>query len=42
MKSISSTDESFKWKPPGQDAAIDEESDTESKVSGSQLVDSCL
>ena len=42
MQSISSTDNSFKWKPPAADGNIDEESDTESKVSGSQLVDSCL
>ncbi|KAI0234240.1 Catenin delta-2 [Lamellibrachia satsuma] len=43
MNSISSTDESFHWRPPPRSAQIDEEeSDTDSKVSGSQLVDSCL
>ncbi|KAI8513134.1 Plakophilin-4 [Branchiostoma belcheri] len=42
MSSISSTDESFHWRPPQQHAPEDDESDADSKMSGSQLVDSCL
>lgn len=43
MSSISSTDESFHWRPPALDAQFEEEeSDADSRLSGSQLVDSCL
>ena len=46
MSSISSTDESFHWRQPAPQEAplqqLEEESDGESKMSGSQLVDSCL
>ncbi|XP_077979163.1 catenin delta-2-like [Glandiceps talaboti] len=43
MSSISSTDESFQWRHSAQNEShLADESDTDSKMSGSQLVDSCL
>ena len=42
MSSISSTNDSFHWRSPQQVQHADDESETESKVSGSHLVDSCL
>nr|XP_006813985.1 PREDICTED: armadillo repeat protein deleted in velo-cardio-facial syndrome-like [Saccoglossus kowalevskii] len=43
MSSISSTDESFQWRHSAQNEShLADESDTDSKISGSQLVDSCL
>ena len=42
MSSISSTNDSFHWRSPQQVQRADDESETESKMSGSHLVDSCL